>query len=192
MLRNYIPKPGTRQSKNYDKEVMEKAIGRPKACLKFHKVYWKGIITRKISSDKEGSLPWEGSLKNILLSVLCFVRYGAIPWTNLIVKAHLVRRGIQHKCSQNNMPGRDWVDSFLKRNKHLLARRMCQNINRSRNSAISPEVVNDFFDNLRITLKDVPPGNIMNYNETNLCNNPRKKVISKTRLKTPGACNELH
>ena len=54
-----------------------------------------------------------------------------------IVKACLDRRGIQHKCFKNNMPGRDWVDSFLKLNKHLLAHRMCQNIKRLR-AVISP------------------------------------------------------
>ena len=99
-----------------------------------------------------------------------------------IVKAHLDGRGIRHKCFKNNMPGRDWVDSFLKRNKHLLAHRMCQNTKRSR-AAISPEVVNEFFDNLRDTLKDVPLGNIMNYDETNFCDNPGKKVIAKRDLK---------
>ena len=41
-----------------------------------------------------------------------------------------------------------------------------------------------FLINLRDTLKDVPPGNIMNYNETNLCDNQgRKKVIVKRGLK---------
>ena len=100
-----------------------------------------------------------------------------------IVKAHLDRRGIQQQCFKNNMPGRDWVHFFLIQNKHLLACRMCQNIKRSR-ATISPKVVNDFFDNLRDTLKDVPPGNIMNYDETNLCDNPgRKKVIAKRGLK---------
>ena len=60
---------------------------------------------------------------------------------------------------------------------------MCQNIKRSR-ATIFPKVVNDFFDNLRDTLKDFLPGNIMNYNETNLCDNPgRKKVIAKQGLK---------
>ena len=53
-----------------------------------------------------------------------------------IVKARLDRRGIQHKCCKNNIPGMDWVDSFLKRNKYLLAHRMFQNIERSR-AAIS-------------------------------------------------------
>ena len=34
------------------------------------------------------------------------------------------------------------------------------------------------------TLKNVPPGNIMNYDETNLCDDPgRKKVIEKGGLK---------
>ena len=33
-------------------------------------------------------------------------------------------------------------------------------------------------------MKDVPPGNIMNYDETNLCDNlERKKVIAKRGLK---------
>ena len=78
--------------------------------------------------------------------------YGQI-YLCCIVKAHLDRRGIQHKCFKNNMPGRVSVDSFLKQNKHLLARRMCQNIKKSR-ATISPKVVYDFFDNLRDTLKD--------------------------------------
>ena len=94
-----------------------------------------------------------------------------------IVKAHLDRRGIQHKCFKNNMPGRDWTHFFLNRNKHLLARRMCQNIKKSR-ATIYPKVVNDFFDNLRDTLKDVLVTSC--YDETNLCNNlGRKKVIAK-------------
>ena len=72
------------------------------------------------------------------------------------------------------MPDRNWVDSFLKLSKHFLAHRMCQNIKRSR-ATISLELVNYFFGNLRDTLKDAPPGNIMNYIETNLCDDPGRK-----------------
>lgn len=62
---------------------------------------------------------------------------------------------------------------------------MYQNIKISR-AAISPEVINEYFDNLEVELKDVPAGNIVNYDETNLSDDPgRKKVITRRGCKYP-------
>ena len=47
-------------------------------------------------------------------------------------------------------------------------------------------MINNFFDNVTETLTDVPPSNIMNYDETNLADDPgRAKVIVKKGSKHP-------
>jgi len=62
---------------------------------------------------------------------------------------------------------------------------MCQNIKRSR-AAVTPDDINKYFDNLTISLENVPPNNIINYDETNLSDDPgRKKIICKRGIKYP-------
>lgn len=47
-------------------------------------------------------------------------------------------------------------------------------------------MLNEYFDNLRTTLDGIPPSNIMNYDETNLADDPgRPKVITKRGCKYP-------
>lgn len=56
---------------------------------------------------------------------------------------------------------------------------MSQNIKRCRTN-LSPEIINQYFDNLEINLKDVPASNMVNYDEINLSDDPvRFKVIIK-------------
>ncbi|KAJ8931355.1 hypothetical protein NQ314_015764 [Rhamnusium bicolor] len=81
------------------------------------------------------------------------------------------------------MPGRDFALGFLSRHKKQLAVRLCQNIKRSR-AAVSSKTINDYFDNLTETLKDIPPSNIINYDETNLNNDPLCCLQSETSLST--------
>ena len=73
----------------------------------------------------------------------------------LIVKDSLEKQGKQVRKFKNNTPGPDFVESFLKRHKEVLSSRMCQNIKRSR-AAVSPEIINAYFDELEKKLKDVP------------------------------------
>lgn len=85
----------------------------------------------------------------------------------------------------NNCPGPDFVVSFLKRHKKVLSARLCQNIKRSR-AAVSPDTINNYFDELEKELKDVRTSNIVNYDETNLCDDPgRKKLIFRRGCKYP-------
>ena len=59
-----------------------------------------------------------------------------------------------------NMPDREWVDCFL--NKTILLWLIeCVKILKDQELRFPPEVVNDFLDKLRDTLKNVPRGNIM-------------------------------
>ena len=52
---------------------------------------------------------------------------------------------------------------------------MCQNISK-RCAAVSEEVVSTFFENLKTTLEGVPPANIVNYDETNVVDDPKGQL----------------
>ena len=75
---------------------------------------------------------------------------------------------------KNNLPGRDFVYSFMKRNN--LSKRSAVNIKASR-AKLDEETVRNFFRNLDST-GDLDPANIFNYDETAVSDNPgQKKVI---------------
>ncbi|XP_043463100.1 uncharacterized protein LOC122499088 [Leptopilina heterotoma] len=104
--------------------------------------------------------------------------------TRLIVQSYLERSGKVVKVFKNNLPGKDWVRNFLKRNPALTVR-FCENIKRCR-AKVSPEEINLFYDNLEKTLADVPPANIVNYDETNFTDDPGSvKVIVKRGTRHP-------
>lgn len=75
------------------------------------------------------------------------------------------------------MPGKDFVYSFLSRHKREISLRMCQNIKRAR-ASVTHEIVNSYFDNLYTELEGVPASNIINYDETNLSDDPGRKKLS--------------
>ena len=72
------------------------------------------------------------------------------------------------------MPGVDWVQSFMKR--HSLTNRVSDNGKHSR-AVVNEETLNKYFDNLYLELKDIPPENIYNYDETNITDNPGSKSV---------------
>lgn len=103
----------------------------------------------------------------------------------MVVKTYLDGRGKQISKFKENMPGVDFAYSFMKRHKDTLRTRICQNIKRSR-AAISATDINNYFDHLYEELKDVPSSNIINYDETNLSDDPgRKKIITKRGCRYP-------
>lgn len=73
------------------------------------------------------------------------------------------------------MPGVDWVRLFLTRNKSL-TKRLGENIKRVR-AGVSRPILNRYFDNLEEVIRDIPANNIFNYNETNFCDDPGKKLV---------------
>ncbi|XP_065653013.1 uncharacterized protein LOC136080324 [Hydra vulgaris] len=84
-----------------------------------------------------------------------------------IVKSYADHKGIFIRQFAGNMPGVEWVKSFLKRNKQLSIR-FASNIKRKRAEA------------------GVPLSNIWNYDETNLTDGPGNKlVITKRGSKYP-------
>jgi len=108
----------------------------------------------------------------------------------MVAKAVLDSSGRRVKCFKNNLPSAEWARTFLKRHSALLTLRSCQNIKKVR-AGVSPEEINNYFDNLVKSLKnedgsDISPNCIYNYDETNLTDDPGiKKCIFKRGVKYP-------
>lgn len=92
----------------------------------------------------------------------------------LLVKGFLDSNQIKTRFHNNN-PGKDWFTSFMKRS-HTLTTRWSENIKRNR-AKVSHAVVNEYFDNLAETIRDVPPENIINFDETNFTDDPESKKV---------------
>ena len=102
-----------------------------------------------------------------------------------MVKAYLDRIGRVVKCFRDNIPGKDWVASFLKRYRGEMSLKKCPNLKATK-AHITADIIHSFFDNLNESLSDVPPSNIFNFDETGLCDDPaRKHCIFKRGTKYP-------
>ncbi|XP_066943531.1 uncharacterized protein [Macrobrachium rosenbergii] len=98
----------------------------------------------------------------------------------VLIKMYLQvdRRGVTIKRLKNNFPGCDWACSFLKQ-------RMNQNIQVA-GAKVTPSIIHSYFRHLEATIENIPPDNLINYNETNLSDDPgRKKVIIHRGCKYP-------
>ena len=103
----------------------------------------------------------------------------------MAVKRILDIEGRHIPLFKENCPGREWAMSFLQRHKTNIGQRLCQNIAKKR-AAVSKEVVTEYFKELEKTLEGVPPENMINYDETNLTDDPgRKKMIFKRGVRYP-------
>lgn len=127
----------------------------------------------------------EGMFKKCLIGCCDF----GFPLTTfdlrMIVKSYLNKTGRTVKRFKNNVPGKEWVLSFLKRHPDLNGSRFAANIKRSR-AAIDLPVLKNYIENLSEVVKNIPASHIFNYDESNLTDDPgRKKIISKRGMKYP-------
>lgn len=100
----------------------------------------------------------------------------------MAVKTYLDKKGVKIRVFNNNRPGYEWTKSFLKRHDNLSVQ-ISSNIKRVR-AEVGVNEINEYMDRLSATIKDVPPSNIWNYDETNLSDDPgNKKVICKRGAK---------
>ena len=101
------------------------------------------------------------------------------------VKGFLDKQGKTEKRFANNLPSKEWFYSFLKRHHEKIAVRFCQNISRNR-ASVTADSISEYFENLQETLRDVPPQNIINYDETNLSDDPgKKRAVARRGAKYP-------
>ncbi|KAG5880696.1 hypothetical protein JTB14_024268 [Gonioctena quinquepunctata] len=103
----------------------------------------------------------------------------------LIVGAFLDRSGRNEYRFKNNMPDPDFVMSFLKRHQNTLSHKMCQNIKRAR-SKVDHNAINLYFDELNQSMEGVLPHSVINYDETNITDDPgRKNVVFRRGCRHP-------
>lgn len=205
MVRNYISrKRGTRTYKNFNEDQMEAAIklieskkmtyrqveeefkiSRSTLCLRMKK---KSLSNQGVSvPGHPTALTWEE--EEVIAEHLVVVALWGFPFNKLdlrfLVKASLDSMGRVVRQFKDNMPGDDWAISFLRRHSEMLSSRLGQNISRKR-AQVQIDEINDYFHNLQQSLEGVPPEQILNYDETNLSDDPgRQTFIFKRGTKYP-------
>lgn len=102
---------------------------------------------------------------------------------SLLVKSHLDRLGLNETRFKGNLPGRYWLEGFLRRHKSTLSVRLSKNIKRQR-AGVTQETLKSYFQELKTTLEDVDPAAIVNFDETNMSDDPgRQKVLVRRDIK---------
>ena len=71
-----------------------------------------------------------------------------------LVKGYLDKSNIVDARFKNNIPGVDWVQSFMKR--HNLTKRVADNVKTSR-AVVNSDVINEYFNNLANEIEGIPP-----------------------------------
>lgn len=198
MPSKYRRKPGSRRYVDYTKEQLEQCVVAVKSK----------ILTQRAASEQYG-IP-RSTIKNKLaqkygckpgrptvfseqeeasfVSHLTALSEYGFPLTEfdlkMIIREYLASQGRIVAQFKNNIPGKDWMICFLKRHQHL-SRRLANNIKRVR-AQVSENIIADFIQNIGKETEEVPPENIYNYDETNLCDDPgRKTVICRRGTKYP-------
>lgn len=183
MPRNYIGRRGSRQYVNYSDEAVSQAVNDVKLGRKSMRMAaldhgiplitlsnkLKGLHGKSVGGQKRLSTECE----LLLVSAINTLQEWRVPMTSLeirmLVKNYLDRLHLPEDIFQGNMPGRDWLKSFMKR--HRLTKRRADNCRSSR-AKVSPATVNTYFDHLEKELEGIPASNIFNYDETNLSDDP--------------------
>ena len=187
MDRTYKRKVGSRVYKNFSDKNIDKALEKIvnenwsiKASKEFKISYgtlynkYKGMHVRSHGEQPVFTKQEEDA---IIRSVVICSDWGfplCIENLQMVTKSFLDTQGRQVTRFKNNIPGRDWVYSLIKRHKASLTQRLAANIKRAR-ASVSPEVIRKYFENLQTSTHDVPPSNMFNYDETNMADDPGKK-----------------
>lgn len=199
MPRNYKKRLGSRDYRNYTEENLNQAVTEvvenrltlrgasqryniPYGTLhnKYHGRFGKKPGAPTIFSENEENL--------ILKSAAKSAEWGfplSLLDLRMFAKMLLDKQGRSVSKFTNNVPGIDWAYSLLKRHRTEYSQRVATNIKKAR-AAVSRESLNEYFDNLQEVIKDVPPANIFNYDESNASDDPGKKIgIYKRGVKYP-------
>ncbi|CAH2085457.1 unnamed protein product [Euphydryas editha] len=205
MPRNYKKRVGSRNYKNYSSETVReclasienKELTQRKASEKY------GIPRRTIinqlrlqRSKMPSRPPTTFSSEEEALFVDCILRLSEYGFPLTVFDLRIVIRTYLEKISRrvskfkDNCPGTEWVSSFVKRHP-CLSQRFATNIKRSR-AAIDKETITTYIENLKEAVREIPPENIWNFDETNLSDDPgKKKAIAKRGAKYPELIKRL-
>lgn len=194
----YRRKPGSRHYKDYTEEQLKECLNAIKnkeltqraAAVKYR--IPRSTIKIKLrnfnmTSPGRPTVFGETEEQSFVAHITALSEYG-FPLCELdlvmIVRDYLQSQGRQVKQFNNNVPGKEWVKNFLRRHKRLTTR-FANNIKRVR-AQVSQDIISNYIDRLAPELDGVPPENIYNYDETNLCDDPgKKKIICRRGTKYP-------
>ncbi|KAJ8927221.1 hypothetical protein NQ314_020343 [Rhamnusium bicolor] len=195
----YTPDPHGKRYKKHEVDVISKVIAANakglsirKAAIQFRIPYT--VLQRRIknptSVKKQGGQTVLTAIEEdaIVKKLQVCAEWGYpldLHGLRLIIKLYLDRLGKTVAIFKDNMPGKDFSYGFMKRHKSKRAVRLGQNIKRAR-AGVSPVAINEYFDNLEGTVRNISASHIINYDETNLSNDPgRSKIIAKRGCKYP-------
>ena len=161
---------------------VEKQLGVPKSTIhrRIKKLKFKTMGGQTALSREE---------EQIFVDHLIVVSQWGFPFSKLdlrlLVKGYLEKSSRIVKSFKNNMPDDDWAQNFLKSHRNAITRRTCQNIRTTRAEMNKNDFI-QYFENLKEAIKDIPPSNILNYDKTNLTDDPGSdKLIFKRGVKYP-------
>lgn len=196
MPRDYKRKPGSWQYKNYTEESLLQAINDTKyndvrTVAKNYNIPYRTLynkIRRKHTKSCGGQTVLTSDEENELSEYLITCADYGMPLEKndikLVVSSYLNKKGQTTNKFKNNIPSNEWVSSFIKRNA-ALSNRMCQNIKRAR-AELKPDDIRKYFGNLKNTLEGVPASHILNFDKTNLSDDPGvKKFVFRRGIKYP-------
>lgn len=153
----------------------------------------KSTLNRKINGKQPkvqgGQTCLSREEEEVFVNHLIMLSEWGFPFSKLdlrlTVKSYLDKSGRNVKRFKDNIPGEEWARSFMKRHKDRIRSRTCQNIKTAR-SDLTKETFAEYFENLKEVIADVPACNILNYDETNLGDDPgAEKLIFKRGKKYP-------
>ena len=157
--------------------------------LENHRIPFRTIKYRTDGTHKKtaGGQIFSDAKENSLIKLIqVFGEWGcALSTTDIrmIAKRMLSKEGRQVRCFKDNLPGLGWVSSILKGDSTHLSLRQAQNIKAARAENIADEI-NKYFDNLAVSMANVPPECIIIYDEKNLSDDPGKaKLVFKSGTK---------
>ena len=102
-----------------------------------------------------------------------------------MVKLYLDQQGRTVQRFKDNFLGNDWYRTFMERHKDDNKERVGQNIKRKR-AEVSHAILDEYFDNLLAEIEGLPPTNIINFDETNVQDDPgKRKLVFKRGCKYP-------
>ncbi|XP_047027499.1 MFS-type transporter clz9-like [Helicoverpa zea] len=202
MPRNYVRKMPKRNYKNYSQEALRDCLAAienkeltQRKASEIYRIPRRTIINqirllRRNETPRPPGAPTTFTEEEEKIFVSCIQKLSehGFPLTSfdlrIVIQSYLDKIGRRVPKFKNNCPGLEWVSSFLKRNAEL-SQRLAANIKRSR-AGTDRETLSDYIQNLAEVLKDVPPENIWNYDETNLCDDPgQKKILTRRGTKYP-------
>ncbi|KAJ4429217.1 hypothetical protein ANN_26220, partial [Periplaneta americana] len=159
MMKAYKKGPGKRNYMNCSQDKLEE-------CLK---LICEGVLTQRQAAKTYGT--HRNTISNKLLG-----KHQKSSDLRVAVKAYQDQNDRTEKRFQNNMPGTDWAKSFFEHQCKHIEEKLAANIKRSR-AAVSRQTIEDYLNRLSVEVDGVPSENIWNFDETNLSDDPGKKVI---------------